>query len=189
MMPENLILVEPSHLYRQLMLEMAEDYERLGTPDERAMFHEATVNFDRYLRRLAEMAAGVNLSPGLVAQSTYWLIRQDGPGSRPQPTLVATSRLRHDLTPYFEYELGHIGYGTRPSERCKGYGKVICRLTLDKARQLGMRRVLLTCDADNEGSARIIVANGGRLESQVVSRLTGTLKNRYWIELTEAKAA
>jgi predicted acetyltransferase len=51
------------------------------------------------------------------------------------------------------------------------------------AREMGLKRVLITCDADNVASARIIEKNGGRLENQSVSRETGRLKNRYWIEL------
>ena len=39
----------------------------------------------------------------------------------------------------------------------------------------GLDRVLVTCDVDNEGSRRVIEANGGVLED-----VRGT-KRRYWI--------
>jgi len=118
----------------------------------------------------------VGLPDGWVPGTTYWLIR-DG------KTIVAQSNLRHRLTPSLERVGGHIGYATRPSERRKGYGTLLCALTLQKARELGLKRVLITCDADNLASARIIEKNGGRLENQELSQATGKLKNRYWIEL------
>ena len=44
---------------------------------------------------------------------------------------------------------GHMGYTIRPTERGKGYGKEMLRLALEKARDMGIRRVLVTCDAHN----------------------------------------
>jgi len=58
-------------------------------------------------------------------------------------------------------------------------------LVLEKARQRFIGRVLVTCDKDNVASARVIQKNGGRLEDERVSRKTGKVKQRYWIDLWE----
>ena len=55
-------------------------------------------------------------------------------------------------------------------------------LGLDKARQLGLTRVLITCDPENIASVRVIEKNGGVLASRSVAH-TGRLTARYWIEL------
>jgi predicted acetyltransferase len=47
---------------------------------------------------------------------------------------------------------------------------------LPKARDLGIGRVLLTCDEDNAGSRATIEKNGGVYED------TRNGKRRYWIE-------
>ena len=52
----------------------------------------------------------------------------------------------------------------------------MCEEWLVVARALGLERVLITCDADNVGSRRVIAANGGRLEDQRGQKL------RFWIE-------
>jgi predicted acetyltransferase len=92
-------------------------------------------------------------------------------------------RLRHTLNALFEELGGHIGYDVRPSERQRGYGTQILRLTLDKAREIGLRRVLITADIANVASWRVIEKNGGVLQSEKLSRHTGELLRKYWMEL------
>ena len=57
------------------------------------------------------------------------------------------------------------------------------KLVLERARKLGLKQVLITCDKDNAASARVIQKNGGKLESETMSKRRGKLKQRYWIEL------
>jgi predicted acetyltransferase len=47
---------------------------------------------------------------------------------------------------------------------------------------LGIRRVLVTCDEDNIGSIKTIEKNGGRLESVIRDPDLSKPKCRYWIE-------
>ena len=53
----------------------------------------------------------------------------------------------------------------------------------DRARALGLTRVLVTCDVDNVGSRRVIEVNGGELEGEF--RVPDYEKEirRYWITL------
>ncbi len=136
----------------------------------------ARQDFAGYVRLLEEEAAGIGLAPGLVPQNTYWLVRD-------QLEIVGTSRLRHFLTPTLEDNGGHIGYSICPTDRRRGYGTHILALTVARARARGLARVLVTCDADNIGSARIIQKNGGLLASESVSHTSGQLVSRYWIDL------
>lgn len=175
---EDLELIEPTLDLIEDLRAMAGEYLRWGTSYERARYRDALRDLPGYVRELRQQARGVDRPPGWVPSTTYWLVRD---GRR----IVATSNLRHRLTPHLHYEGGHIGYGTRPSERRKGYGRRLCALTLQRARELGIRHVLITCDSDNIASAKIIEANGGVLENQVVSRETGKIKNRYWIDVGE----
>jgi predicted acetyltransferase len=133
-------------------------------------------DYAAFLRALDDEARGVNLLPGLVPQSVYWLVRRDPTGL----VIVGASRLRHRLNAALEDVGGHIGYDVRATERRKGYGTLLLARTLERARELGLPRVLLTCDSDNIASARIIEKNGGVLASQSDSPATGTLVSRYW---------
>jgi len=155
---------------------LAEDY--VAEADERscAYYRKILADFPAFLHRLADDESGVELPPGWVPHTLFCLVRNG-------KDIVGQSDLRHHLTPELEIEGGHIGYNIRPSERRKGYGTLILALTMEKAREMGLTRVLVTCDTDNIGSAKIIEKNGGVLASQGIDERTGKHKSRYWIEL------
>ena len=99
-----------------------------------------------------------------------------------QNRMIGAVNIRHELNEYLLHHGGHVGDGVRPSERGKGYGTEIVRLSLEKCRELGIFRVLMVCDKDNIASARTIIKNGGVLENEVEA--DGTVEQRYWIDLT-----
>lgn len=77
---------------------------------------------------------------------------------------------------------GHIGYGIRPSEQRKGYGKEQLTLALEFCKEeLKLDRVLITCSKANTASAKTILSCGGILENEWNNgeRIT----QRYWIKL------
>lgn len=171
-----LMLIEPSLEYEAEFLEMVNEFDDTGDDNYRNVPELATGDVAAYIARLHDQSRGIGLPPGRVPATSYWLVRADR-------TVLGASQLRHGLTPDLEHEGGHVGYRIRPSQRRKGYGTRLLALTLDKARERGMRRVLVTCDSDNLASARIIQKNGGKLENEVISVITGRLVSRYWVEL------
>ena len=150
---------------------MAEEYRAAGSD----RYKSALENFPVYLEQVLSYARGVELNTDRVPESEFWLV-DDG-------KIVARSKLRHRLNSALEHEGGHIGYDVRPSERQKGYGTLILKLTLEKAKKLGLNKVLLTCDTDNIASAKIIEKNGGELAGHAVSQKNGKQISRYWIEI------
>jgi predicted acetyltransferase len=132
-------------------------------------------HFDEYVQTLLDRET--DPLRGDVPQTDYWLI-VDG-------AYCGDVNLRHHLTPELERYGGHIGYRIRPSMRRKGYGTLQCRLALEKARERGLERVLITCDDDNIGSSRIIEANGGVLLDRI-DYGRAALVRRYWISIPQA---
>ncbi|MBP5726441.1 MAG: GNAT family N-acetyltransferase [Clostridia bacterium] len=78
---------------------------------------------------------------------------------------------------------GHIGYCVCPSERKKGYARQMLHDVLPYCKSIGLDRVLLTAGDENTGSVKAITANGGMLESHVMSPKHHVMVGRYWIDL------
>lgn len=86
--------------------------------------------------------------------------------------------VRHSIDTEFLRTLGgHIGYSIRPSRRRQGHAARALGLALARAREIGLDRVLVTCDHDNVGSARVIEGAGGALDGAPGEN------RRYWISL------
>lgn len=102
--------------------------------------------------------------------------------------IVGTIAVRHSLNDSLLKSGGHIGYGIRPSERRKGYGSEMLALALEKCRELGIEKALVTCDKDNIASAKTAQRNGGILENEVVED-DGNIVERYWITLSLNRAS
>ena len=173
-------LVKPGRTLKAQYLAMARDFSEAGeTAHSRHLVEDD--GFDAFVDELERQARGENLQPDHVPQTTYWLLRSDG-------AILGTGRIRHYLTPSLEAWGGHIGYDIRPTERRKGYGTLILSLLLREARDLALRRALLTCDDENVGSARVIERNGGVLADRVPTLDTDRLGRRYWIEVERGEA-
>jgi predicted acetyltransferase len=65
---------------------------------------------------------------------------------------------------------GHVGYAVVPGKRNRGYARQALRQLLPVAHELGMPRVLITCDEDNAPSRRVIEDNGGVAAGEALHR-------------------
>lgn len=97
--------------------------------------------------------------------------------------IVGMIDLRHRFNEFLAEYAGNIGYSVLPSERRKGYAKWMLANVLPEAKKLGLTRVLVTCDDDNEGSRRTIEANGGVFERTTYLAGDQITLRRYWIQL------
>lgn len=165
-----ILLARPSVDYKASYIEAIREFEKEGT---RPAWNYSNLEkqFDEYVGLL--LARETDPFPGFVPQTDFWLI-VDG-------CYVGRTGLRHHLNASLERFGGHIGYEIRPSMRRKGYGTLQLKLVLPRAWELGLKRVLITCDDDNIGSAKIIEHNGGVLQDKV-DNARSTLTRRYWIQ-------
>jgi len=134
--------------------------------------------FESFLQLTTDFAQG-KLPPDmphLVQASTYFLMDESD-------EILGCINIRYVLNEYLLQVGGNIGYGVRPLERQRGYATKMLSLALDKCRLLGMKKVLVTCDKNNEGSARTIQKNGGVLENEFKED-NGNLVQRYWIQVS-----
>lgn len=171
-------LIKPTYDLHSEFLELVAEYQQTS---EFRMFDQNNLtliyeNFSDYIQHLENNSKGINLKPGFVPATNFWLVMNS-------KIILGESQLRHWLVPTLEHRGGHIGYMIRPSQRNKGYGTKILAMTLEKARNMGLSRVLLTCDRDNLASVRVIQKNQGKLTSEGFIENSEKVIFRYWIDL------
>lgn len=133
---------------------------------------------DMIIQHSKDYENGINMKPGYVKATTFWLIDNN--------EFIGEINIRHELTEYLFNYGGHIGYEIRYSKRNMGYGTKMLLMALPYCKEfLKLRKVLITCDDDNVGSAKVIENNNGVLENVVINHIDrGEIKTRrYWIEL------
>ena len=97
------------------------------------------------------------------------------------------SQLRHSLKGELINIGGNIGYAIRPTERRKGYATIQLQLLLEKAEELGLDKVLVTCRENNIGSKKTIEKCLGEQDKSVPSRYPNIMELRYWVYTKKMK--
>lgn len=174
---EELVLVQPDEsmfeeiaAYKCAMLEAGSSMD--GTGSLRRMEAEQWVKMTR------ELLHEETCPPNWVPATQYVCIR------KADRRIVGMIDLRHSFNDFLAEYGGNIGYSVRPDERRKGYARWMLAQVLVRARSLGLDRVLITCDADNEGSRRTIEANSGVFERMSYLEPEKLHLRRYWISLS-----
>lgn len=169
-------LVLPSEKYKKSFLEdylkhdeMQDEYGYTGIGKK-----EVSTKFPQFIKALKLQAKGEGLSKDMVPQTVYWLVEEN--------KFIGKSSVRHKLTTYLKNYGGHIGYYIRPEQRGKGYGKQILRLTIKKARLLGIRNPIVACDITNLASKKVIESNKGQFLAKVKPGKNLPDKLRYKIK-------
>ena len=169
-------LISPIPSLEKRYDEMIQDWK---STDEQLVPFVLRYNYDdfpAFIQQMKNEAKGFDFQHKhvRVPHSTYWLVDEEN-------NILGVSNLRHELNKELQKIGGHIGYGILPSQRRKGYGTLILKLSLIEARKMGIGDVLVTCHKDNIGSAKSIANNGGILSEEF--ELEGRAMQNYWIRI------
>jgi predicted acetyltransferase len=126
------------------------------------------IAFAAFTQRLCDLALPETTRPeGFVAMTKLWWVEGE--------EYLGGFSVRHELTDLLRELGGHIGYLVRPSARRRGHATAMLAAALPLARGLGIDPALVTCDATNTASRRVIESNGGVFEDQREDKL------RFWV--------
>lgn len=167
-------LISPTINLEKQFRTMLQDWHSANEPLSPWSIGLDTFDFKKYVDSLLDASKGIGMGYLQVPHSSFWLIDEN-------QNILATSNLRHNLNEKLWVTGGHIGYGVAPSERRKGCATKILELTILEAKKLGIKKVLVTCNKSNIGSAKSILKNGGEFwkETPMKNRIT----QYYWISL------
>ncbi len=164
-------LVRPSSRYRESFVAAIDEFQAEALPWWAGPAIDlARSDFDAFVAmKLAEAETGTASGP---AKTHLWAVDDD--------VFVGRIAIFHELTQELSRSGGHIGYDTRPMFRDRGLATQMLRQALPVARELGLERVLLTCDRSNFASIRVIQRNGGIQDRR---HATPGSKIAFWISL------
>ncbi|KXH81988.1 GNAT family N-acetyltransferase [Sporosarcina sp. HYO08] len=168
-------LVKPTISLEEQYLSFYKEWKASGESFVPWVIGEDPSDFEGMVNTRLDAEKGIGLPEGWVADSTYWLVNEND-------DVLGAANIRHALTERLQNIGGHIGYGIRPSARGKGYATKLLALGLEKIKGLGIEHALVTCDADNIASEKVIRKNGG-VEDEDFIEDNGNVVKRFWVEL------
>lgn len=166
--------IEATSVVKEEYLDYMTEWKRHGGRIVPASSDAKELSFGQMLQEWEDEKSDQMYEKGFVPATTYFLVDENH-------KIYGSLNLRYSLNDHLLKVGGHIGYGVRPSARQKGYASMMLKQVLPICREMGLDKVLITCDQDNIGSAKTIEKCGGILENEVDDN--GTIKKRYWITL------
>ncbi|MBE6125517.1 MAG: GNAT family N-acetyltransferase [Erysipelotrichaceae bacterium] len=111
------------------------------------------------ITRMQDEGRGINLKPGHVPQSYFFLWADD--------TIVGLFKIRHYLNEVLREGSGHIGFGIIREFRNRHYGSMGLKLALEKAGEIVREdTVYMSCFRYNEASLKVMLANGAWIDHE-----------------------
>jgi predicted acetyltransferase len=156
--------------YMKLLDDLRKETEDVSKTSEKLHVIE---DYPAYFKKLKDNSKGINLKKGRVPSTLYWALVGN--------SVVGHLDVRHKLNKRLRIIGGNIGYSVKPAERKKGYGTEMLRQGLKKAKLIGIKKALITCDKVNIGSKKVIEANGGKLINKI--KVAGVPTLQYQIDL------
>lgn len=170
----SLKLLKPSKKYKESILEFKREFMKSGETLHGGACLTKFESVEEWLSYLKLLSNISSVPKGYVQSTEYITVRSS------DDRMVGIVNIRHYLNDYLLKVGGHVGYSIRPTERRKGYAKEQLILALEKCHQLGINKILITCNKDNEASRKTIIGVGGIKENEIVEE-DGNIVERYWV--------
>ena len=168
-------LLKPTYEYSKQITEYRDAFLHADEQPHGSSYLQNFDSLEKKKKKVSIQEVGENLQGNRVPSSQFLSFEKG--------ELIGFVNIRHRLNEELLRESGHIGYSVHPDKRRQGYATKQLKLALGEAQKLGLKKVLITCDKSNVGSAKTIQKVGGVLEDEVASSHTSEIVQRYWIEI------
>lgn len=175
---EKFKLIRPTLEYKKQAIEYIQEQNQYNSPINGVGGLDRYLdNYEGWLQKLEEDRKN-KVTEDRVPAETLFLVREN------DDKLIGTINMRLAMNEKVRKHYGHIGYSIRPTERRKGYNKINLYLALLVCQEYGLKRVMLTCDKENLGSAKTIQYFNPELEKEFYDEeIFHCVKQHYWIDV------
>lgn len=174
---EECMLLRPNAEYADRIAAYRQEFLEAGSSMDGCGPVRRYEDMDAYIQFCRDMENPETVPEGLVPATQFLFVRKE------DHALIGMIQVRHSFNEFLEKYAGNIGYSIRPSQRQKGYAKEMLGMTLPFCREIGLKKVLISCIDGNIGSEKTILANGGVYESTVYEPAGDRNLKRFWIDL------
>jgi len=176
-------LVKVSEKYLPAVVKVLGEYKKDPSPymvaDIKSLIEAVDQNKAlEWIQKMQNEEKGINLKPGYVSATSYWLMEGE--------EYIGSFQLRHSLTENLLKIGGHIAYIIRPSKRRQGYASAGLRLCLQEAKKRGIDRALITCNTKNEASFAVITKAMNKFGGEILPdiKIDDGFEHRVWVNTT-----
>lgn len=177
-----LYLKEPTLEDKEQVIKMCNEFE--SSDDEYKFEGTSNIKYvlnDSYEKYLEKCEADKNIesiNPAWSNAVNYLLVDANN-------HIYGCSQFRYHILGELINVGGNFVYAIRPSERGKGYGTIQLKLLIEKAKEIGLEKVLVTCRENNIGSRKTMEKFIGKSDTLVPSIHDGIMEYRYWIDINK----
>ncbi len=178
-------LEEPTMSREKDVVEYIEEHQKYNSNYSGVGFFDCILYGDSYYNCLIktnnleneEYAKKIDMCPG----KAYLLIRDS------DNKAIGMINIRHNLNEKMKKFGGNIGFGIRPTERHKGYGKIAVYLALKKAYDyFNLEEVMVDTPESNIEGNKIAIDFGAQLDRSEINSANNQLTNVYHINTKDA---
>ena len=174
-MKDRIVLTKPTPDHKEVVLAYRQAFIKSGDSMDGTSGLKDAITYEVWYDALQKNSREETVADGFVPATCYLAI------DKFSGQLVGMLDIRHRLNDHLLQFGGHIGYSVVKAQRQKGYAREILSKALKVCGEMGLSKVLVTCDKENIASARTILGNGGVLENEVEKE--NAVTQRYWITL------
>ncbi|MBU1092829.1 MAG: hypothetical protein KKH01_00055 [Firmicutes bacterium] len=167
-------LVKPTIFYKKKYLEYMKEWKE--EPIVPVVSDLRGRRFETLLKELYELEHEIRVPKDYFPDMSYFVINQDD-------EIIGFVNIRHYLNDTMIDARGHISIGIKPTKRNPETIKLVYKLAVDEAQQIGIKQLKLVCKKDIDGMCEYIISLGGRLESESYNEIDHYPIQRFLMNL------
>lgn len=173
-------LLRPTLEMKQMYIDYASEWEAKGQFMVPYVSRLLDASYEEWLaERMHDIEPEYRKAKGQVPADLFFYVDTDA------NCILGAIQVHHTLNDKLHFLGGHIDFGIRPSRRGKGYGKRMLDEALKYCDLIGIKKVLITCDKTDSAARKVLQANRGILENEVL--VEGKLVQRFFIDVLPSR--